>query len=780
VTLAVASPVVAALLLASADALRPGLRYETPCWLLPNLRALPTPISPDCPLKSYDVIRGIRHAGGAASIDDLPSLGRTIAAAEGPILLDVRSGGRQRWVELPVRTTDRRERAARLLGAGAAAAFFLALPLSVIWRTNSSAARPLAGFYTAFTVLLIGLLAGRQSPALTLGSLTALTLGPATLFHLGLRFPRDRPIAVDYPIVCRIPYLASAFLFGLGCIALRHEPLTWPAFVLVLVLLASLGWIVLIASCAFAMRESTSPLERARSRVVAYGSALLPVLPILALLAFEGLGERDLGVLYLWAAAATMPLPIGLAISRYNLFDLGLDIRQAIGRTLYLGIATLAIAAVLWTFARRPGLALPSTDPATLLGVSLLCALILEPLRRRVPELLESTLAPRLETLARHRARFAREVGDAPDEDAIVVLLAEILDEGVRSRCGSLFLCRNGSTSLAHVFGESAPHQTTLARDAVQALGQDEILHLAARSERELSVPDLRAVGVEVVAALSAGSERVGLVLLGGDRRGRPYGGLDLDFIAGVCSQAATAIHRARVQLENIAHERAAAAGHIAIALAHDTGKDVGWLRRLARRLPDLHGDEERWRRDADAIGDLADELATTYERVMNEASTLRDGHRVTEPRFDDLVGRIARRMNSRYGAGRIAEVIEPAMRGQRFPEFLGRAIGNLVDNALRASPADAPVRLHAAVEGRSARITVEDEGSGIPEEIRSTAFEAGVSTRLDQDGSGVGLTVAAEIVQMLDGTITLEASESGAGTRATVRLPLSKRETPP
>jgi signal transduction histidine kinase len=662
--------------------------------------------------------------------------------------------------------------------AALASAFFLALPLSVVWRTASSAAHPLAAFYAAFSVLVIGLLAGRQSVPLTLGALVALTLAPATLFHLGLRFPRDRPIAVDYPVVCRIPYLASLFLFGLGWIALYHEPSTWPAFILVLLLLASLGWIVLIAACGFSMRESTSPLERARSRLVAYGSALLPVAPVLAVLAVEGVVD-DIGVLYLWAAAATMPFPIGIAVSRYNLFDLGLDLRQAIGRALYLGIASLTIAAVLWAFARGARIDASDADLGSLVALGFLCSVLLEPLRRRVPGLLEATLAPGLEMHARLRVRFAREVGEAPDEDAIVQLLGRALGEAVQARCGSIFLCRNESTSLAHVFGDSPPHQTALASDAIAALGRDAMLHLAAVSDGELPLPALRSAEVEVAASLYAGSECVGLVLLGGDRRGHPYGGLDLDFIAGACSQAASAIQRARVQLENLAHERAAAAGRIAIALAHDTGKDVGWLQRLARRLPDLRNDEARWQRDARAIRDLADELARTSERIMNEASSLRDGHHVTEPRLDELMGRISRRMRSRHGAGRIIEVIEPTLRSQRFPEFLGRAIGNLVDNALRASPADASVRIHAAADAGLARISIEDEGEGIPAEIRSTALEAGVSTRLDRGGSGVGLTVAAEIVQMLGGSIAFETPENGVGTRAVLRIPLERPETP-
>jgi signal transduction histidine kinase len=113
-------------------------------------------------------------------------------------------------------------------------------------------------------------------------------------------------------------------------------------------------------------------------------------------------------------------------------------------------------------------------------------------------------------------------------------------------------------------------------------------------------------------------------------------------------------------------------------------------------------------------------------------------------------------------------------VRNQRVPEFLGRAIGNLLDNAVRASPAGVPVRLHVAKEESRVRVTIEDEGPGIPEELRTVVFEAGVSTRPEGEGSGVGLTVAAEILDMLGGSVSLDPRGSGPGTRATLRLPLT------
>jgi signal transduction histidine kinase len=69
--------------------------------------------------------------------------------------------------------------------------------------------------------------------------------------------------------------------------------------------------------------------------------------------------------------------------------------------------------------------------------------------------------------------------------------------------------------------------------------------------------------------------------------------------------------------------------------------------------------------------------------------------------------------------------------------------------------------------------ISVIDSGLGISEERRGKVFVEGYTTRSEQGGLGVGLTVAREIVSSNDGSIDLLA-EQGGGTRAVVRLPLT------
>lgn len=108
----------------------------------------------------------------------------------------------------------------------------------------------------------------------------------------------------------------------------------------------------------------------------------------------------------------------------------------------------------------------------------------------------------------------------------------------------------------------------------------------------------------------------------------------------------------------------------------------------------------------------------------------------------------------------------------------------NLLRNALIAVPAghgEIVVRAEAAqLDGKGAvRITVEDNGPGIPPEILPEVFDAFVSDRLDAQGTGLGLTVAQGIVHQHGGRIRAYNREQG-GAALEVVLPAPEGDATP
>jgi heavy metal sensor kinase len=105
----------------------------------------------------------------------------------------------------------------------------------------------------------------------------------------------------------------------------------------------------------------------------------------------------------------------------------------------------------------------------------------------------------------------------------------------------------------------------------------------------------------------------------------------------------------------------------------------------------------------------------------------------------------------------------------------LRRALLNLVENAVKYTPAGGRVELSLAREGPWVFVAVEDTGIGIDAADAERIFEPFV--RLDEarsretGGSGLGLTIARSVVVAHGGTLSLESAPK-AGSRFTVRLP--------
>lgn len=115
--------------------------------------------------------------------------------------------------------------------------------------------------------------------------------------------------------------------------------------------------------------------------------------------------------------------------------------------------------------------------------------------------------------------------------------------------------------------------------------------------------------------------------------------------------------------------------------------------------------------------------------------------------------------------------------------DLLLNLIGNLTDNARKASAAGDTIRISARKEQGCAVMEILDQGKGIPEEEQSRVFETfymvdKVRSRKN-NGVGLGLSICADIVRLHHGEIELTSKE-GEGTRIKIIFPCYKHETFP
>jgi len=117
----------------------------------------------------------------------------------------------------------------------------------------------------------------------------------------------------------------------------------------------------------------------------------------------------------------------------------------------------------------------------------------------------------------------------------------------------------------------------------------------------------------------------------------------------------------------------------------------------------------------------------------------------------------------------------EPGIQGWGVVGQIRQVMANLVSNAVDASPAGGALMVNIAQSSGETGFSVQDQGSGMSEAIRSRLFEPFFSTKGDL-GNGLGLYISREIVERHKGRIAME-SQGDRGTKMTVWLPLAKAD---
>ncbi len=102
-------------------------------------------------------------------------------------------------------------------------------------------------------------------------------------------------------------------------------------------------------------------------------------------------------------------------------------------------------------------------------------------------------------------------------------------------------------------------------------------------------------------------------------------------------------------------------------------------------------------------------------------------------------------------------------------PSYLDHLFINLLLNGIQASKGGTSIRISARPHGRFVRISVKDQGSGIPQELIETIFEPFSSTK--RTGLGLGLYSCRQIVRECKGKISVK-SAVGEGTEFEIELP--------
>ena len=266
-------------------------------------------------------------------------------------------------------------------------------------------------------------------------------------------------------------------------------------------------------------------------------------------------------------------------------------------------------------------------------------------------------------------------------------------------------------------------------------------------------------------------------------------------------------LHKAQAQL--VQSEKMASLGQLTAGVAHELKNPLNFVNNFAQLSVELLDDlEEELREDPSrSVEQALDDSGDLLADLRSNAGKIREHGR----RADGIIRSMLAHSRAQPGPSRPAplnsllkEYVGLAYHGMRaehtgfnvaietdlddavgdvlmVPEEMGRVFLNLLDNALQAMRKRAAtagddyaptLTVRSEAWGEGARVSITDNGTGIAPDAEERVFEPFFTTKPTGEGTGLGLSLAYEmVVHGHGGEITVE-TEEGVGTTFTISLP--------
>jgi signal transduction histidine kinase len=376
--------------------------------------------------------------------------------------------------------------------------------------------------------------------------------------------------------------------------------------------------------------------------------------------------------------------------------------------------------------------------------------------------------------------------------DEVVSTVLDAAFELTRARNGALLVREGDELRVRGSIGpEAEPVGTTVALGAgiaghVAAFAEPVLLDGSLDLAREMPDAADRDGGSVIVVPLLAHGEVQGVLALDRAPDEAPFSGLDLRSLVLFAEQAATAVTNARRYEE----ERSTAArladvielrSEVVATLVHDLKNPLaailGYMNVLRRRWSAMQ-DQER-ENALVTVEAQAVRLIDMVEAVLRSASVEAHQDLRREPvdlgeLLTGLTEETRAAVEGREGVPRHVEVRVPdATVIEADPEALRHVFMNLLENAVKYSPAGSPITVAIVHSGDMVRVDIRDEGIGIAEEHLPHVFERFRQVSgSGRSGVGLGLYIVRTLITAHGGRVWVDSAE-GSGSTFHVALPV-------
>ncbi len=229
-----------------------------------------------------------------------------------------------------------------------------------------------------------------------------------------------------------------------------------------------------------------------------------------------------------------------------------------------------------------------------------------------------------------------------------------------------------------------------------------------------------------------------------------------------------------------IQSEKMAALGHMASGVGHEINNPLAVVMSAVDLLKRMIAEEKEhgpeWRAQ---VNELLEGIDISSQRTKSIVASLMDFANQDHPDQAFVIDVSQELKNcledfKQAGDYEIHEHIKPNLKAQANPYKLRQAFRSLMHNAVAALNGNGQIAVHLKRDGKDIKVSFEDNGVGMTEEVRTRAFDPFFTTKEVGEGTGLGLFLVYGIVEELNGRVHLD-SKPGKGTVIDLWLPRVK-----
>lgn len=315
---------------------------------------------------------------------------------------------------------------------------------------------------------------------------------------------------------------------------------------------------------------------------------------------------------------------------------------------------------------------------------------------------------------------------------------------------------------------------------------------------------EMSKIEAEVCLALLSEGNLGGILILGKKTSGKPYSKQDLELLQTLVNQAAIALDNARLhqevknwskeldrkvkkkseelkksQAQLLQSEKLAGIGQLAAGIAHEIRNPLGIIATSLYYLNDVLPEKKE---DIKRHFQIMESEISRCESII---SSLLEFSRKSTQEFESIdVNQLLNITLSLVEKDLFVKDIKLIKKFHHSPiikanmDEMKQVFLNLILNATQAMPRGGKLEITTSItKNERARIKVADSGTGISEKYLSKIFDPFFTTKAPGEGTGLGLTLAYNIIERWEGTIQVE-SQGVKGTTFTIEFPILKEES--